>query len=316
MNISEHMMPEKEIPTPIAEALLKTSLAVGQLGKADENPFGKFKYVSIDKYYENVAHAAMMNDLTWSCKEIGTEIVGGPADKPIMRFTYMFTLIYKDGQCVPGIDVLSIYHGWQGAQTAGSAGSYAEKLFMRKMFKVITGENDADITDPNLSFDDASPKDTPDVVDDLSFGEPSDGAGDTGGEGDLDFETEAVAEVEKESPPEEKPQSSAEAEDIEEAAAIVEEGNDLDLEAIAPKDVKTGYRIIGDIPRPDEDKWEIVHSAFKTFMPEIKKAEGVMQWWNENSVLLDEVEKKAPSVHKKITGLFKRTYNRLEKAEK
>ena len=40
-------------------------------------------------------------------------------------------------------------HPIQGAQTAGSALSYADKLFMRSAFKVVTGESDADASDPD-----------------------------------------------------------------------------------------------------------------------------------------------------------------------
>ena len=39
---------------------------------------------------------------------------------------------------------MSILHPLQGAQTTGSAASYAEKIFLRTLFKIVTGEPDAD----------------------------------------------------------------------------------------------------------------------------------------------------------------------------
>jgi hypothetical protein len=52
---------------------------------------------------------------------------------------------------VPDFTRITIVHPLQGAQTVGSAMSYLDKVFMRQLFSIATGEkdSDADETDPN-----------------------------------------------------------------------------------------------------------------------------------------------------------------------
>lgn len=315
MNNNEVRIVETNIDPKIAEAIFKTSQSIKQLSKSDKNPFGHFNYVSIDKYYEEVARIALKNDLTWSCKEVSTEVLSPSSDKPVIRFTYMFTLIHKSGVCVPAIDILSIYHGWQGAQTAGSAGSYAEKLFMRKMFKVITGENDADATDPDLSFGEPSKvnDDTPAVAEAEEISA-----------GDLDLELpEGKDENNLETPedgldlPEEDIEREAiQNEGLDELQELGQEAEKALAEPGLEKYVveeDDGFKIFGEIDVTGEEKWNIVYECFKTFMPEIKKAEDTMEWWNKNNALLTQMEDEAPKTHKKITRLFKTAYTKLEK---
>ena len=52
---------------------------------------------------------------------------------------------------IPDYFVCTIFHPLIGAQTAGSALSYADKLFQRHVFKVQTGEEDADSQPNNIA---------------------------------------------------------------------------------------------------------------------------------------------------------------------
>jgi hypothetical protein len=133
----------------IAAAMIKIAQAVPQLGKADRNAFAKYNYVSIDKYYEGIAKLAAANGIMWQPREIHTAIESNVGKDGALRITYAFDLYHESGDAIEEFSKFTILHPIQGAQTAGSALSYADKLFMRSAFKVVTGEQDADASDPD-----------------------------------------------------------------------------------------------------------------------------------------------------------------------
>jgi hypothetical protein len=141
-----------EIPKEIAEALFATAKAVAAhpLVKDMQNEFAKFKYVPIDSYYAAIPPLALKHGLFWRCKEIE---VGG--EGKTFKFQYSFDLIHEGGATVEGYDIVTIYHPAQGAQSSGSARSYADKLFMRTAFKCVTGERDSEYfnREPEEDFD-------------------------------------------------------------------------------------------------------------------------------------------------------------------
>jgi len=130
-----------EIPKEIAEALFATAKAVADnpLVKNMSNEFAKFKYVPIDGYYAAIPPLALKHGLFWRCRE--TEVGG---EGKTFKFQYAFDLIHEGGATVEGYDIVTIYHPAQGAQSSGSARSYADKLFMRTAFKCVTGEKDSE----------------------------------------------------------------------------------------------------------------------------------------------------------------------------
>ena len=141
-----------EIPKEIAEALFATAKAVADnpLLKDMQNEFAKFAYVPIDSYYAAIPPLALKNGLFWRCREME---VGG--EGKTFRFQYSFDLIHEGGATVEGYDIVTIYHPAQGAQSSGSARSYADKLFMRTAFKCVTGEKDSEFfnREPEADFD-------------------------------------------------------------------------------------------------------------------------------------------------------------------
>ena len=141
-----------EIPKEIAEALFATAKAVADnpLLKDMQNEFAKFKYVPIDSYYAAIPPLALKHGLFWRCRE--TEVGG---EGKTFKFQYSFDLIHEGGATVEGYDIVTIYHPAQGAQSSGSARSYADKLFMRTAFKCVTGEKDSEFfnREPEEDFD-------------------------------------------------------------------------------------------------------------------------------------------------------------------
>jgi hypothetical protein len=125
-------------------ALLKIAQEVPNLEKENKNAYGKYSYVSIDDYYSKVAKIAHNNGINWVIKENVVQLLGNA-----IQFSYGFDVYSSDGEMVENFTAFSVIHPIQGAQSSGSAASYAEKLFMRTVFKCRTGEPDADDTDPD-----------------------------------------------------------------------------------------------------------------------------------------------------------------------
>ena len=141
-----------EAPLPLAvitAAIIKTRKDVGTLGKAAVNPHGNYKYVSIDKYYEVVASAAAKNGLFWTVSEIKSGLNSNFGKGGFMESSYTITMYHESGAVVYEFSRIPMIHPIQGAQTVGSALSYVDKVFMRQIFAVSTGEEDADATNPD-----------------------------------------------------------------------------------------------------------------------------------------------------------------------
>ena len=123
------------------------------LNKDEENKHGGFSFVGIDTFYATVAKKAAAEGLIWKARETDASIVdvhGSRGPTSTLFVTYEFDLLHAGtGTIWQNYFRISIVHPLQGAQTAGSAMSYAEKQFMREVFKVVTGEGDADSTDSN-----------------------------------------------------------------------------------------------------------------------------------------------------------------------
>lgn len=128
----------------VAKAIIATTRKVGTLGKAAVNPHGGYNYVSIDKFYETVARAANENGLNWTLREVQFEVMPGIGKTGAVRISYEVDLLHESGWKIPAFSQVSVIHPIQGAQTVGSAMSYADKIFMRQTFKVATGEKDID----------------------------------------------------------------------------------------------------------------------------------------------------------------------------
>jgi hypothetical protein len=132
------------------KAIIATREQVGSLGKSAMNPHGRYKYVSIDTYYEKVALVAAKNGLSWIASEKDFQIMPDVGKTGIIKASYNVSLMHSGGDFIQDFTTLTILHPIQGAQTVGSAMSYLDKVFMRQLFSVATGEkdSDADETDP------------------------------------------------------------------------------------------------------------------------------------------------------------------------
>lgn len=130
------------------KAWLTTIAELPALKKIEENKHGGYNYVSIDDYYEHCAKAAAKNGIGWVISERESKFIPDLGKHGAICFRYDVVIWFGD-VVWPNAASFSVWHPPQGAQTAGAAASYADKLFMRTFFKVQTGEGDADKSDPN-----------------------------------------------------------------------------------------------------------------------------------------------------------------------
>lgn len=134
MNYQSH-----ECPKVIANALFQIQSQIGTLGYDSNNDFAKYKYVSIDKYYEKMR--PLMNEA--GIMIIPDELESSLSeDRKLYRAVYQFTVMHKDGAVWNFPIRRSITLPFTGAQSAGSALSYVEKIAMRTIFKINSGERD------------------------------------------------------------------------------------------------------------------------------------------------------------------------------
>ncbi len=291
--MSEVTIANAAIPECIAMAVLETQKALGVLGKEGRNTFQDYSYVSIDKYYEIVAQAARANDLSWFCKEVGSELVDMGGGKRAIKFDYVFTLFYGTGEVVPAYDRISIYHPLQGAQTSGSAASYAEKLFMRKAFKVVTGEEDADAADQ-------------------SYG---------GG-------VECVPENTEGAPAGEKQPAENAAEALPPSTPVVEDPpkapkqttNEKVEPKINPNDYieenEEGAPVLKEIKNPDAVSWDIIFAVFEAFIPGCETVKKTREFWSSNTKVIELLKEGSPKLHEKLVALFKEHQSQVSISKK
>jgi hypothetical protein len=166
-------------PPKLAAALVKISSEVKQLGKSEKNTFAKYDFVSVDKFYAIVGHLMAANGVHCIPDCVESEVTENmKTGKPLLRERWAFTLIHETGE-VAGPFHRTVTVPAEGAQAHGSSESYAQKQFLRGVFRVPTGDkDDADYGDKpehapaaanapakRLTVQTADQKDWTDVID-------------------------------------------------------------------------------------------------------------------------------------------------------
>ena len=129
-----------DCPKMIANALFQIQGAIDTLGYDSDNNFANYRYVSIDKYYQEIR--PLMNEA--GILIIPDELESSVSDdRKLYRAVYQFTILHKDGAVWNFPIRRSITLPFTGAQSAGSALSYLEKITMRTIFKINSGDQDS-----------------------------------------------------------------------------------------------------------------------------------------------------------------------------
>lgn len=154
-NIENH-----SFPPAIAKAVVEVMKGLGTLGKDHERDdyAAKYSYASIDDFINHVrghCGAAGLAIIPNEARDPETREITTSKGKPAVMWNarFAFTLIHETGeQYGPIFKGVEVHH--TGAQSSGSAQSYALKQLMRGLFLIPTGDAD----DPDKSGVDIASK--------------------------------------------------------------------------------------------------------------------------------------------------------------
>jgi len=122
-------------------AISKTMAAVQTVGKDDKNQHGNYNFASIDGFLGGCRDACAANGLHPEISVISYEPFTGSNSKQWATYTYEVVMCHESGEeTKPVQTVVSL--PITGAQTSGSAQSYALKQYLRGLFLIKTGEKD------------------------------------------------------------------------------------------------------------------------------------------------------------------------------
>lgn len=149
MNLMTPMPPE------IASRVLLVMRSVGPITKESKNAQGNYQYASVDAFLEMINPACAEAGLIITPIELSCDLTEfessndrGTKTRRQYTFKYNFMLIAEDGTSwCNERDVRSVTVEATGAQASGAAQSYALKQYMRALFQIPTGDEDADAAD-------------------------------------------------------------------------------------------------------------------------------------------------------------------------
>lgn len=141
-------------PKVISNALHQVQGKVTRLVHDSENQFANYHYVSIDAYYEAVRPWLTEAGLMLIPNEREAQI---SPDGKTQKVVFEFWVMHKDGEIWEVPIQRTVYLPYTGAQSSGSALSYAEKFVMRTLFKIPTGEVELESQHPAMGGASAPP---------------------------------------------------------------------------------------------------------------------------------------------------------------
>lgn len=138
-----------QMPVEIIKAIVGVMGKVKKLGKEGNNTFQRYKFTSVDQFYEAVGpllsehglcSLAFERSLTVETRETSND-QGVVKKGTWLVAEYDFVLYHESGAC-SGPIARTIQVQATGAQSYASAQSYAEKYFWRNLLKIPTGDKD------------------------------------------------------------------------------------------------------------------------------------------------------------------------------
>lgn len=134
------------MPPEIAAAIVAVKKQIRQLGADERNEHARYNYVSVDKFYSIIGPLMAEAGLALLINEAESEVRASEGEKrtPWLFVRYELTFLHESGAMSLLPMSRSLAMPINGPQTYGAAQSYIEKQFLRQVFKVPTGEKDAD----------------------------------------------------------------------------------------------------------------------------------------------------------------------------
>lgn len=133
------------MPASIAASIIRVMAQIKQLGTDERNEHGKYRYVSVDKFYSMIGPMMAEAGIALLIDETDSEVKEGKSGNPWLFAHYALAFMHEDGSISAPMR-RSLAMPINGPQTYGAAQSYIEKQFLRQVFKIPTGEHDADET--------------------------------------------------------------------------------------------------------------------------------------------------------------------------
>ena len=139
------------MPGAIAEAVVNVKKKVRSLGKDEENKFARYKYVSVDRFYEEIGQLmaefglfTVIDEISVSSEKRETQTDQGGIKASVWITSTFEIFLYHSSGAGYGPIHRTIMVQATGPQAFGSGMSYVEKYFLRSLFKVPTGDEDVD----------------------------------------------------------------------------------------------------------------------------------------------------------------------------
>jgi hypothetical protein len=133
--------PVQPIPADIVAAILSVKVRITKIAHDAENKHGGYTYASGDAIYDALRKLMAEHGLIVLAMETGCEKAG---DGKTIKATFQFILATEKSTWTHSHNTRTQYQPWMGAQTFQAAQSYAEKAFLKSLFKLSTGEPDTE----------------------------------------------------------------------------------------------------------------------------------------------------------------------------
>lgn len=143
-----------QMPAEMISAIVNVTRNVKKLAKEGNNTFARYKYTSVDQFYEAMGQLMSQYGLIDVVDEISTvvEVREAVNDRGEVKKSswliaeYEFRLFHESGASYGPLR-RAIQVPATGPQSFASAQSFVEKYFLRTLFKVPTGDVDLDAED-------------------------------------------------------------------------------------------------------------------------------------------------------------------------
>ncbi len=151
--VTAQHLPFAPFPREIHDAIKRVKSGIAPIEKREENKFANFMYASVDQIYEAVRGLCVDADLVIvpieQSKVVFRQMVVGGKDKLYGRFEIGFVLSVGDVTYYEPRMCETLFIAIEGATTFNGVKSYAQKTFLRQLFKIPTGDFDLDGTKPD-----------------------------------------------------------------------------------------------------------------------------------------------------------------------
>ena len=142
------MEPAQAIHASIVKATLKVQAAIAAVGKDGKNQHGGYQFASTDAVYAALTHKLADCGLMILClEEEKPEIVRVEKEGKTSqwgKFVFSFILATEEATWTDPRSRRSLFIQITGPQSFMAAQSYAEKTYLRSLFKLPTGDMDLD----------------------------------------------------------------------------------------------------------------------------------------------------------------------------